>query len=75
MLDKPILGSPVLNFISSDGGQIDGIPQLSVEENSTPRATFTEKEVKEVVVKMEHNKAPGGIFSWVLSEMLESNQN
>jgi hypothetical protein len=39
--------------------QIHDIPQVSDEENEILIADFSEKEVREAVFQMEHNKAPG----------------
>ena len=39
--------------------QNDDMPQVSSEENERLTAYFTEKEVKEAIFQMKHNKAPG----------------
>jgi hypothetical protein len=42
-----------------DEARIDDIPQVTQQENEFLVAAFTEKEVKEAIFQMEHNKAPG----------------
>ena len=37
----------------------EDIPQVSDIENELLMEAFTEKEIKEVIFQMEHNKAPG----------------
>ena len=39
--------------------QNDDIPQVTEDENNLLIAPFTEKEIKEAVFQMEHNKSPG----------------
>ena len=39
----------------------EDIPQVSDIENELLMEAFTEKEIKEVIFQMEHNKAPGSI--------------
>ena len=38
---------------------MDGIPQVSQSENDFLTAPFTEKEIRDAIFDMEHNKAPG----------------
>lgn len=42
-----------------DEARIDDIPQVTQQENEFLVTAFTEKEVKEAIFQMEHNKAPG----------------
>lgn len=37
----------------------EDIPQVSREENEILTEKFTEKEVREAIFQMKHNKAPG----------------
>jgi hypothetical protein len=39
--------------------QNNDIAQVTEEENNFLTSPFTEREVKEVVLQMEHNKSPG----------------
>jgi hypothetical protein len=41
-----------------DESHIDDIPQVSELDNESLFEKFTEKEVKEAIFQMEHNKAP-----------------
>jgi hypothetical protein len=47
------------NMVSMDETQIEDKPQVSEMENGSLIEKFTEKEVKEAIFHMEHNKAPG----------------
>ena len=38
---------------------MDDIPQVSQSENDFLTAPFTEKEIRDAIFDMEHNKAPG----------------
>jgi hypothetical protein len=42
-----------------DEARIDDIPQVTQQENEVLVAAFIEKEVKEAIFQMEHNKALG----------------
>ena len=55
---KDLFGPPEDNHFSLSD-RIDDIPQVSQEENEFLRAPFTEKEVRDAVFDMEHNKALG----------------
>ena len=55
---KDLFGPPEDNHFSLSD-RIDDIPQGSQEENEFLTAPFTEKEVRDAVFDMEHNKAPG----------------
>jgi hypothetical protein len=46
-------------MVSMDETQIEDKPQVSEMENGSLIEKFTEKEVKEAIFHMEHNKAPG----------------
>ena len=45
------------HFTLSD--RMDDIPQVSMAENEFLTAPFTEKEIRDAIFAMEHNKAPG----------------
>jgi hypothetical protein len=44
---------------SLNENQRNDVPQISTEENSKLTAAFTEKEVKQAILQMKHNRAPG----------------
>jgi hypothetical protein len=56
---KVLFGPPKENSFTLDESRKDDIPQVSHVENTFLTAPFTEKEVKEAIFSMEHNKAPG----------------
>jgi hypothetical protein len=56
---KGLFGAPPQNHFTLLEGRIDDIPQLSSDEKNLLSADFTEMEVKEVVMQMKKNKAPG----------------
>jgi hypothetical protein len=56
---KGLFGSPEENNFTLVENNNQDIPQVTDEENKLLIAPFIEKEVKEVVFQMEHNKAPG----------------
>jgi hypothetical protein len=56
---KDLFGSSQRNTFSLDESQTDDIPQINEEENKLLTETFTEKEVREAIFQMKHNKAPG----------------
>jgi mannosylglycoprotein endo-beta-mannosidase len=56
---KKLFGTPEDNFFEMMEERNDDIPQLSEEENVPLTANFTEEEVFEAIVQMEHNKSPG----------------
>src|SRR6266498_4982349 len=56
---KELFGEPEESPSTLDEEGNQDIVQVSQEENSILIAPFTEKEVKDVVFQMEHNKAPG----------------
>jgi len=47
------------NHFAFDESRIDDIPQVSQSENEFLTAPFTEKEIRDAIFAMEHNKAPG----------------
>jgi hypothetical protein len=48
--------------LSLDESGNSDMPQVSLEENEILMSVFTEKEVKEAIFQMKHNKAPGPMF-------------
>jgi hypothetical protein len=56
---KNLFGQHVERNISLDESRIDDIPQVTENENEILISPFTMDEIKEVVLQMEHNKAPG----------------
>jgi hypothetical protein len=56
---KNLFGSSHRNNFSLDESQISDIPQVNEEENELLIVMFTEKEVREAIFQMKHNKAPG----------------
>jgi len=55
---KDLFGPPEDNHFSLNNRR-DDIPQVSQPENEFLMAPFTEKEIREAIFSMEHNKAPG----------------
>ena len=55
---KDLFGPPEDNHFSLNNRR-DDIPQVSQPENEFLTAPFTEKEIREAIFSMEHNKAPG----------------
>jgi hypothetical protein len=55
---KNLFGLPTRNMVM-DESHIDDIPQASELENESLIEKFTEKEVKEAIFQIEHNKAAG----------------
>ena len=56
---KDLFGSSQRNNFSLDESQINDIPQINEEENKLLIEEFTEKEVREAIFQMKHNKPPG----------------
>jgi hypothetical protein len=56
---KGFFGAPEENNFSLDETRTEDIPQVSQAENNFLTSPYTEEEVRNVVLKMEHNKAPG----------------
>ena len=50
-----------------DESRIGDISQVTDQKNELLTADFTEKEVKEAIFQMKHNKAPDG---WLSSRIL-----
>jgi hypothetical protein len=55
---KDLFGGPEENSFALDEGRIDDIPQVTQGENDFLIAPFTKKEIWDVVLDTEHNKAP-----------------
>ena len=55
---KELFGSPKENNFTL-GDRTDDIPQVSSLENAFLVAPFTEKEIRDAIFDMDHNKAPG----------------
>jgi mannosylglycoprotein endo-beta-mannosidase len=56
---KDLFGSSQRNNFSLDESQTDDLPQINEEENKILVDEFTEKEVREAIFQMKHNKVPG----------------
>ena len=56
---KGLFGLHENNSFSLDESLRNDIPQISMEENDFLTPPFSEKEIKEAIFQMEHNKAPG----------------
>ncbi|KAG2576580.1 hypothetical protein PVAP13_6NG031666 [Panicum virgatum] len=56
---KDLFGPPEDNNFYTDEHRTGDIPQVSQPENDFLTAPFTEKEIRDAVFDMEHNKAPG----------------
>jgi hypothetical protein len=54
---KNVFTAPLDNSFTLDEARLDGISQVSEEENNLPIRPFSEEEVREAVFQMEHNKA------------------
>ena len=55
---KELFGPPEENNFSVDD-RMDDIPQVSPLENTFLVAPFTEKEIRDAIFDLDHNKAPG----------------
>jgi len=56
---KQLFGKAKKSKISLEETEVADIPQVSEEENKMLIDEFTEKEVREAIFQMKHNKAPG----------------
>ena len=56
---KDLFGPSQDNTMTLDEAQTFDIPQVTQAENEFLTASFTEKEIRDAVFAMEHNKAPG----------------
>jgi hypothetical protein len=56
---KDLFGKSEGNNFSLNESMVEDIPQITRVENELLVADFTEKEVREAVFQMKHNKAPG----------------
>ena len=56
---KGLFGDPDNILFNLDESRHDDIPQVTQSENEFLTAPFTEKEFRDAVFAMEHNKAPG----------------
>ena len=55
---KRLFGPHEVNHFELDESLREDIPHVSIEENEFLMAPFSEKEIREAVFQMEHNKAP-----------------
>jgi len=56
---KNLFGEPEQNDFSLNEDTTEDIPQVSQIENEFLCDEFSEKEIRDAVFQMEHNKAPG----------------
>jgi len=56
---KDLFGASLRNVFSLDETQMGDIPQVGEVENVQLTDEFSEKEVREAMFQMKHNKAPG----------------
>src|SRR5438128_9571009 len=56
---KELFGEPEESLLTLDEEDNQDIVQVSQAENDILTAPFTEKEIKEAIFQLEHNKAPG----------------
>jgi hypothetical protein len=56
---KDLFGRPEGNNFSLLESMTEDIPQVSTEENELLTAEFSEKEVRDAIFQMKHNKVPG----------------
>ena len=59
VLQKKLFGEPEQNNFSLNEDAREDIPQVFQIENEFLYDEFSEKEIREAVFQMEHNKAPG----------------
>jgi hypothetical protein len=58
-MNRPLFGRPEGNNFSLLESMTEDIPQVSTEENELLTVEFSEKEVRDAIFQMKHNKAPG----------------
>jgi hypothetical protein len=56
---KSLFGEPERNNLKLNESMVEDIPQITPMENGFLEVEFTEKEVREAVFQMKHNKALG----------------
>jgi hypothetical protein len=56
---KDLFNEPEVNSFTLDESRIEAISQVTSIENNFLTTPFTEKEVRDAIFDMEHNKAPG----------------
>jgi hypothetical protein len=56
---KGLFGESKCNNLSLNESMVEDIPQVTPLENEFLEVEFSEKEVREAVFQMKHNKAPG----------------
>ena len=56
---KELFGPPEESLCTLDSSRFGDIPQVTTEENDFLTSPLTEKEVRDAIFDMEHNKAPG----------------
>ena len=56
---KKLFGALGPNTFSLDESRTEDLPQISHDENVIQTSPFNEKDVREAIMEMEHNKAPG----------------
>ena len=56
---KDLFGSLQRNNFSLDESQTNDVPQVNEEENELLTDEFMEKEVRDAIFQMKHNRAPG----------------
>jgi hypothetical protein len=56
---KDLFGTSHENGLTLNESMVEGIPQLTISEREELMAEFTEKEVRDAIFQMKHNKAPG----------------
>jgi hypothetical protein len=54
-----LFGEPEVNSFTLDESRIEDISQVTSAENNFLTTPFTEKEIRDAIFDMEHNKAPG----------------
>jgi hypothetical protein len=56
---EELFGKPERNNFSMDESLVEDVPQITLEENEALVAEFSEKEVRDAIFHMKHNKALG----------------